>query len=69
MRSHHYESEVVGVRVGVVRDTDLQFVAPHPADLHLVNEPGNQQTCLCDDEGTWFVLWRFPKLSCIIIRG
>lgn len=38
--SHHYESEVVRVGVTVVRTLDLQFVASHSTDLHLVDQPG-----------------------------
>lgn len=41
--SHHYESEVVSVGVAVVRALDLQFVASHSADLHLVDQPGDTQ--------------------------
>lgn len=41
--SHHYESEVVSVGVAVVRAPDLQFVASHPTDLHLMDPPGDAQ--------------------------
>lgn len=43
MCSHHYESEVVGVGIAVVRALDLYFVASHSADLHLVDQPGDTQ--------------------------
>lgn len=41
--SHHYKSEVVGVRAAAVCALDLQFVASHSTDLHLMDEPGDQQ--------------------------
>lgn len=41
--SHHYKSEVVSVGVAVVCALDLQFVASHSADLHLVDQPGDTQ--------------------------